>query len=118
MLGGDPMRTGAMPAARTGAAPAAVAGPFVRGSLKAYPNPARRQPVTLAFQLTEPARVDVRVLDTSGHEVAALAISGVQSDNVVSWDPSGVPAGLYLMRVRVSGAGGEHVEAIPIGVIR
>lgn len=118
MLGGDPLRTSAMPSDRTAAAPAAAAGPLVRGSLKAYPNPARRRPVSIAFELTEPADAEFRVLDTSGREVAAFARRGVQADNRVEWDPAGVPAGLYLVQVRLRGAGTEHVEVLPVGILR
>lgn|GEM_PF-1880889 len=118
MLGGDPQRTSHMPASRTAAAPAPSAGPFVRGSLKAYPNPARRRPVTLAWRLTAPADVEIRVLDTSGHEVASFSHAGVQSDNIATWEPGAAPAGLYLVRLRFRGQGGEHVEVIPVGILR
>lgn len=118
MLGGDPGRTASLPSSRMAAAPAATPGPLIAGSLKAYPNPARQKPVTFAWQLSEPADVEFRILDASGHEVASFTRRGVQSDNLVVWEPGALPAGLYLARVMFHGAGGEHVEVVPVGLLR
>jgi hypothetical protein len=118
MLGGDPGRTFALPPARTVAPPAPTAGPLVEGSLMAYPNPARRRPVSFAYKLTEPADVDFTILDASGHEVAAFTRSGRRSDNLEIWDPGSVPAGLYVARLRFRGAGTSHSEAITLGLLR
>jgi hypothetical protein len=90
----------------------------VRGSFKAFPNPARRSPVQFAYQLTEEATVEFRILDSSGHEVTRFTRSGRRSDNLETWDPTGVPAGLYVARVRFSGPGGSHTESVPVGVLR
>jgi hypothetical protein len=90
----------------------------VSGSFKAYPNPARRKPVQFAYQLTEDASVEFDILDTSGHQVAHWTRSGRRSDNYETWDPSGVPAGLYVARVRFSGPGGSRTESVPLGILR
>jgi len=118
MLGGDPGRTSALLDGATSAPDAPTAGPLVAGSFKAYPNPARRKPVQFAFQLTEDATVEFRVLDASGHEVARWTRAGRRSDNVETWDPSGVPAGLYVARVRFSGPRGAHTASVPLGILR
>ncbi len=118
MLGGDPGRTFALARARTSTPAPYAKGPLVSGSLKAFPNPARQKPVSLAFQLTEPADVEIRILDTSGHEVARLHHDGQPSDNRVIWDPGGAPAGLYLARVRIRGNGSERTETLNVGVIK
>jgi hypothetical protein len=118
MLGGDPGRTSALLDGATSSPPGATAGPLVSGSLKAYPNPARRKPVQFAYQLTEDAEVEFRVLDSSGHEVTKWTRSGRRSDNLETWDPTGVPAGLYVARIKFSGAGGSQVQSLPIGVLR
>jgi hypothetical protein len=118
MVGGDPGRTSSLPSNRVGPTQAARPGPLVAGSLKAYPNPARRKPVTFAWQLTEPANVEFKILDTSGHEVASFSRRGIQSDNVVVWEPGALPAGLYLARVRFQGDTSEHVEVVPVGLLR
>jgi hypothetical protein len=102
MLGGDPGRTSAL----------------VRGSLKAYPNPARRHPVFFGFRLTEAADVEFRVLDTSGHQVASFSRAGLQGENVQVWDPGALPAGLYLARLRFRGTASERVEVLQLGVLR
>ena len=118
MLGGDPGRTSALPLSATPVAPAGVAGPLERGSLKAYPNPARRRPVTFAYRLTEPADVEFRILDTSGHEVASFSRPGLQGQNVQVWEPGGLPAGLYLARLRFRGSSSEGVRLLQVGLLR
>ena len=118
MLGGDPGRSSSLPPDRTTVPNAAYAGPLVRGSLKAYPNPARRRPVSFAYQLTEPADVEFRIVDVSGHEVTSFQRSGHAADNLEIWDPGAVPAGLYVVRVRFRGAGTERTEFVPVGLIR
>jgi hypothetical protein len=120
MVGGNPGRTAALEIdpVLNPSTPGPAPGPLVRGSLKAYPNPARRRPVSFAFQLSEPADVEFRILDTSGHQVASFARRGRQSDNLEIWDPGSLPAGLYMARLRFRGGSSEHTEVVPIGVIR
>ena len=118
MLGGDPGRTCLLSPQSTSTPGAPVAGPLVPGSLKAYPNPARRKPVQFAYQLSEDSSVEFRILDSSGHEVARFTRPGRRSDNLETWDPSGVPAGLYIARIRFSGPGGARTESMPLGILR
>jgi len=117
MVGGDPGRTCSLPAARTPTAPAATAGPLESGSLRAYPNPARRRPVSFAYRLTEPANVEFRIVDASGHEVASFTRPGRQSDNLEVWDPGSLPAGLYVARISFKGSS-DHVELVPVGILK
>jgi hypothetical protein len=120
MLGGDPGRTSSLAVNATPLAPLPAAGPLVHGSLMAYPNPARRQTVTFAFSLTEPADVEVRIFDTSGHEVSSFSRPGLQGtfDAPIIWDPGTLPAGLYLARLRFRGATSEAVGVLQVGVLR
>jgi len=118
MVGGDPGRTCALRQGATSSPGPASAGPLISGSFKAYPNPARRKPVQFAYQLTEDSSVDVTILDTSGHAVAHWTRPGRRADNLDTWDPSGVPAGLYVARVRFSGPGGSRTESVPLGILR
>jgi hypothetical protein len=118
MVGGDPGRTSSLAPSSTSSPGPASAGPLVSGSFKAYPNPARRKPVQFAYQLTEASSVEFSILDTSGHQVAHWTRSGQRSDNFETWDPSGVPAGLYVARVRFSGPGGSRTESVPLGILR
>jgi hypothetical protein len=118
MSGGDPGRTATLYETLSPTAGAPSQGPFIQGSLKAYPNPARKQPVSLAYRLTEPAEVEIRILDTSGHEVASFTRSGRRADNVEVWDPGRAPAGLYLAQLRFRGATSDHTETVLVGVLR
>ena len=118
MLGGDPGRTCALPDARSPVATAAAAGPVVHGSVMAFPNPARRRPVSFAYKLTEEASVDFRIMDASGHEVARFRRAGQRSDNLEIWDPGALPAGLYMARLEFQGAHGSQVKVLPVGLIR
>jgi M6 family metalloprotease-like protein len=118
MLGGDVGRTSSLPEILTPAAPEDTPGPLVAGSLKAYPNPARRLPVSFAYQLSEPADVEFRILDASGHEVASFTRSGRPADNLEVWDPGALPAGLYLARIRFRAGGGERIEVLPVALLR
>jgi hypothetical protein len=116
--GGDIGRSSSLPMQLTTPAPDPVSGPLVAGSLKVYPNPARRRPVSFAYQLTEPADVEFRILDASGHEVASFSRSGRPADNLEVWEPGAIPAGLYLARLRFRGTGTERVELVHVGVLR
>ena len=117
-LGGDAARTCNLPLSATSTPTAPSAGPLVPGSLKAYPNPARQKPVQFAYQLSEDASVEVRILDASGHEVTRWTRQGRRADNLDRWDPTGVPAGLYVAHLRFSGPGGARTETVPLGIIR
>ena len=118
MLGGDPGRTAALPLARTSTAPAAASGPLVQGSLKVYPNPARKHPVSFGFRLSEPGTVEWKIFDTSGHQVATFTRDAVQGENVQVWDTGKLPAGLYLARLRFKGVTSETSEIREVGLIR
>jgi M6 family metalloprotease-like protein len=118
MMGGDPGRSSSLAANATPVPPLPSAGPLVRGSLVVFPNPARRQPVQFAYRLTEPADVEFRIFDTSGHEVASFSRSGMQAENREAWDPGTLPAGLYLARLRFRGAASEGAAVLQVGVLR
>jgi len=118
MLGGDPGRTSSLPASRTPSPVAASAGPLVGGTLIAFPNPARRSPVSFSYSLSEDAQVEFRILDTSGHEVAAFSRRGQRSENRETWDPGTLPAGLYMAHLRFAGAHGSQVSILPVGLLR
>jgi hypothetical protein len=118
MLGGDPGRTFSLLASAMAVTPAATAGPLISGSLKAYPNPARKKPISFAYQLSEPADVEFRILDASGHQVASFSRAGQRADNLEVWEPGDLPAGLYLARLRFRASGREEIQVLPLGLIR
>jgi hypothetical protein len=69
--------------------------------LSAYPNPLRRgQAVTLDFAPAAPGDVRIEVFDVLGRVVATVLDearpAGLQQ---ASWQPDGLPAGLYLVRI-------------------
>jgi M6 family metalloprotease-like protein len=118
-LGGDAGRSAALPAESTPALPEAAAGPLVKGTLKAFPNPARRHAVHFAYTLSEPADVEFRIFDASGHQVTSFARHGEQTDNLEVWDPGNLPSGLYVARLRFRGAGNrERTEVLPVALLR
>jgi M6 family metalloprotease-like protein len=118
MLGGGPGRMCAVTDLSIATPGPPTPGPLVSGSLKAYPNPARRKPVQFAYELSEDATVEFRILDSSGHEVANWSRAGKRSDNLEVWNPQGLPAGLYVAHIRFSGAGGARTENLPVGIVR
>ncbi|MEO5989068.1 MAG: immune inhibitor A domain-containing protein [Candidatus Eisenbacteria bacterium] len=118
MLGGDPQRTSSLPASRTPVPLASAPGPLERGSLKAFPNPARNSVVKFAYTLSEAAEVQFSILDASGHEVASFARSGQRAENLEIWDPGALPAGLYIARLRFNGARGEQKSTVSLGLLR
>jgi hypothetical protein len=118
MVGGDPGRTSYLPLGRTTTILPATAGPLEEGSFKAYPNPARGVDVKFAFRLSEAASVQFRIFDASGHMVTSFARHGVQSDNLVVWQPGALPAGLYLAQVRFDSPSGTHFESVQVGLLR
>jgi M6 family metalloprotease-like protein len=118
MMGGDPGRTFSLPVARAPVAGPSSAGPLVAGSLMAFPNPARRHPVSFAYQLTEPADVDFTILDPAGHVVASFTRPGRRADNLEVWDPGPVPAGIYVARIKFRGESSTRSESITLGLLR
>ncbi len=69
----------------------------------AYPNPFQ-DATTLAYSLVRPARVQLAVYDVLGREVATL-VDGVRpaGDDRAAWRAENLPAGLYLVQLRVDG---------------
>lgn len=74
-----------------------------------YPNPARRQDLTVRAYLEETAELEVEVLDVSGQVVHREELNGTPTVNEIVWPTAGVASGLYVVRVeaRVSAAGGS-----------
>lgn len=80
----------------------------------AFPNPFRAS-ATLEYTLQEAADVRLAVYDVLGREVAVLA-DGLQPAGVeqVTFDASGLPAGLYISQLRVNGevVGSQKMQLI------
>jgi hypothetical protein len=70
------------------------------------PNPAAG-PVRLAADLAAPAAVRVEVLDVLGRRVALLADGPAPAGPAAwTWDPVARPAGVYVVRLTATAAGG------------
>jgi hypothetical protein len=111
--GGGPTRSWADPtiyAPTVGGGPSAI----LAGTLRAYPNPARRQPITFAFRLRDPGPVTVSVYDAAARLVERIERDGSPSDNAITWDPAGRTSGLYVARIEVPG----QVVTLPFALIR
>ena len=68
------------------------------------PNPFRAA-TTVSFQLSEAGEVEVAVFDVLGRRVRTLADSFLSAGtHRVSFEASGLPAGLYVVRLRAGGA--------------
>ncbi len=80
-----------------------------RFDVSMYPNPARDL-ATFRFALPRSGQAGLTVYDLLGREVGRGDLGLVRAGpNAVSWDASLLPAGAYLVRVRVAG---EHVTRI------
>jgi M6 family metalloprotease-like protein len=114
--GGNPGRDFAFVSApTTGSLPGTSL--IVDGTLKCYPNPAKRKPMTVAFQLTEPAQATLTIYDPSGRQVDRISQSVLRSDNALIWDPSGVAPGMYMARLDVEASGKKETHVVQLGVL-
>lgn len=90
---------------------------IVDGSLKCYPNPAKRQPLQVAFSLREPASCTLEIFDASGRKVAEMSHQGLRSDNHITWDPRDQGPGLYVGRLQVRSATTAETHVVHMGVL-
>jgi hypothetical protein len=100
----EPERAGAPPAA-------AEAGPVAPAAgLAAHPNPFT-DGTTVRFDLPDDAHARVEVLDVLGRRVALLADEVFEAGrHAVSWSGSGVPGGVYVVRL----TSGSAVTAVRV----
>jgi FlgD Ig-like domain len=75
-----------------------------------YPNPSRRSPITISFDLPASARASIDVLDPSGRRVRVVALDRdvPAGHQAIEWDGrddrgARVPVGLYFVRLRSAG---------------
>jgi len=92
-------------------------GLLVSGSLKCYPNPAKKSPMTVAFQLTEPGQATLTIYDPSGRLIDTITQPGVRSDNALIWDPSRAAPGMYMARLDVEASGKKETHVVQLGVL-
>jgi hypothetical protein len=78
-----------------------------------YPNPFN--PVTtIRFTMKEPCRVELKIYDIRGREVAVLADENYDpGSHAVHFDASGLPGGIYFYQIRM----GNHTSVRKMAVI-
>lgn len=70
-----------------------------------YPNPFNPS-TEIAFTLTQPGAVSLRVFDAVGREVAVLIDAPLASGrHSVTFDATGLPSGVYYCRLAQAGSG-------------
>jgi hypothetical protein len=111
--GGGPTRSYADPTTY-GSTVGGAGSAIVDGTVRAYPNPARQQPITFAFRLREAGRITLSVYDAAARLVERIERDGQASDNAIIWDPAGRTSGLYVARLEVPG----QVVTTPFALIR
>lgn len=84
------------------------------GGPEVIPNPFSRR-TTIHYTVVATARVDVRVYDAAGREVATLANEVAQPGGYTrAFDGSHLPAGVYLWRAVI----GEDVTTGRVSLVR
>lgn len=70
-----------------------------------FPNPvASAESLTLSIGLPAPGRIDLRVFDLRGRELATLSDAEVPAGwHMVRWDLRGLASGVYVVRLRADG---------------
>lgn len=75
----------------------------VAGKLQVFPNPVSGK-VRITFQLDKAAKGNIRILNLSGQLVQTFDEQlFVRGGNLLEWDASGLPAGVYLLRFQCPG---------------
>jgi hypothetical protein len=83
----------------------------------AYPNPARRGPVTIRYSLDESSQVELSIYDLAGNEIIKASATGIGGlDNEWIWDASSIAPGVYFCRVQAMQAGKEVVEFCKVAI--
>jgi hypothetical protein len=115
--GGDPGRSFALVGSPAGGGlPQGTL--VIDGTLKCYPNPAQRMPMTVSFALREPAECRLTIFDPSGRQVADITQQGIRSDNSIIWDPSRNGPGLYVGRLEITGQAASESHLVHMAVLR
>ncbi|MBU1105261.1 MAG: Ig-like domain-containing protein, partial [Candidatus Riflebacteria bacterium] len=72
-----------------------------------YPSPARGSNVNFRFYLNFPTYVDLKIYDTSGHEIFSTGIRGQEGENVYEWRfPRKTANGTYFYAIKIDNESG------------
>ncbi len=66
-----------------------------------YPNPFASS-TTIEFDLEEPGRVEIEIVNQFGQVVDNLLHAGQKGLNKVTWDAGSLPAGIFICRIAVN----------------
>ena len=82
--------------------------------LQNYPNPFNSS-TTIRYSLNRDSRTEIIVFDLLGHKLAALVDEYRDAGtHEISWDASGLPAGVYLYHVKSETSGKEKLGKFAI----
>ena len=74
-------------------------------AISVYPNPATDR-VTVGFTLTKPSDITIEAIDLTGKKIATVLSNQLPKGSFnKSWDVSGLPAGIYYLRMEAKGSG-------------
>jgi len=98
---------------------ATLATALARGSLYAFPNPARGADVGIAYTLGDGVgSVEIRVLDPLGNEVRKIAGPTLPTQNVARIPVRDLASGVYLVRLEVKRGGASEIAFRKFAVVR
>jgi len=84
-----------------------------------YPNPNIENFTVIRYRLEQPAEVSIQIYDLAGNRIDSFAGTGhAPADNEVIWRLDGIGSGVYLCRIRASGAAGEKTAIFKIAVVK
>jgi hypothetical protein len=88
---------------------------FARGLHEGITDGVARGAVRLRYSIPRAGDVDLRVFDVTGRQVGVLHAGPMAAGrHVASWDTARLPAGVYLVRLRV----GEDATAMRVSVVQ
>jgi len=83
-----------------------------------YPNPFNPS-TKINFQISSDSKVELKVFDISGKEVAVLVNDVRQADYyTVDFNASGLPSGIYFARLNVQSESGAFTKSIKLNLLK
>lgn len=82
-------------------------------ALKVYPNPFTSS-TTITYNLPQPSTVQLRIFNHLGKQVEYIQQNQFQGEQQISWDASGLPAGMYYFRFEA----GEQIATGKLLLVR
>lgn len=85
-----------------------------------WPNPAKGNHTNFRFSINEPATIEINIYDINGDRIAKLNQSAEKNneDFDLRWNLSDVSSGVYIAKIKVSGAGKSEKYTIKVAVTK